>query len=345
MYRFAHIEFLWLLLAIPAIWIVFSTMLKWRKKAINNFAKEELFIQLSPSFSTTRIKFKAFIYSIILSLLILALANPQIGSKMQEVKREGVEIMIALDLSNSMNAEDLTPSRLERSKRAIQQFIDKLHSDKVGIVIFGGQAYTQLPITTDYAAAKLFLSTIHTGIIPTQGTAIGAAIDLSMDAFNLENPSSKSIIVITDGENHEDDATEAAKNAASKNVKVHTIGVGSPQGAPIPIYKNNKQVGFRQDKEGNTVVTKLNEEMLKEIAVAGSGIYVHATNANSGLDYILDEIETMEKTELESKVFTDYEDRFQYPLALALLLLIFELLLTDKKSEKFNTSNLFKTKQ
>ena len=218
MYRFANIEYLWFLLIIPVLWILFFTMLKWQKKAIKQFAEYQFLTALIAGYNPKRVKTKATLYTLAIALLIIGLANPQIGSKMQEVKREGVDIMIALDLSNSMNAEDLTPNRLERSKRAIQQFIDQLKSDRIGIVIFGGQAYTQLPITTDYAAAKLFLSTINTGIIPTQGTAIGAAIDVCMDAFNFESPSSKSIIIITDGENHEDDATGAAQNAAQKEI-------------------------------------------------------------------------------------------------------------------------------
>jgi Ca-activated chloride channel family protein len=345
MYRFANIEYLYLLAIIPVLWLFFIAMLQWRKKALDKFGQHDLVQTLIPGYAKNRMRSKAILYSFVLILVILGLANPQIGSKMQEVKREGVDIMIALDLSNSMNAEDLSPSRIERSKMAIQQFIDKLHSDRIGIVIFGGQAYTQLPITTDYAAAKLFLSTINTSIIPTQGTAIGAAIDLSMEAFNFESPSSKSIIVITDGENHEDDAIDAAKNAASKNVTVHTVGVGSPQGSPIPIYRGNQQTGFRQDGEGNTVVTKLNEEMLQEISTAGNGIYVHATNNNSGLKYISDEVENMEKTELGSKIYTDYEDRFQFPIGLALLLLLLEIFISDKKSNRINSEKLFKVRK
>lgn len=345
MYRIANIEFLWLLALLPVVWIVFIIFRRWQKNSLAIFAEKHLLTALIPSLSLKKAVYKMYLFTGVYTLIVIGLANPQIGSKLEEVKREGVDIMIALDLSNSMNAEDLIPNRLERSKRAIQQFIDQLHSDRIGIVIFGGQAYTQLPITTDYAAAKLFLSTISTDIIPTQGTAIGAAIDLCMDAFNFETASSKTIVVISDGENHEDDAQSAAKKAASKGVKVHTIGVGSPQGAPIPIYRGNQQVGFRKDKEGNTVVSKLNEEMLKEIAVAGNGIYVHATNNQGGLSYIMDEINSLEKAELGSKVFTDYEDRFQYFIGAALILLLLEILLSNKKATKFTIDKLLKNNE
>ena len=277
--------------------------------------------------------------------LVVGIANPQIGSKLQEVKREGVDIMIALDLSNSMKAEDLVPNRLERSKMAIQQFIDQLKSDRIGIIVFGGQAYVQLPITTDYAAAKLFLSTIDTDIIPTQGTAIGAAIELAMESFDMKSATAKSVIVITDGENHEDDAMQAATAAAEEGVTIHTIGVGSPQGAPIPVYRGRKQVDFRKDKEGNTIMTKLNEQMLKQIAANGNGIYVRASNSQSGLEYIMEEINKMEKVEFGTKVYTDYEDRFQFFVGFALLLLLLDVLLLERKNLWLNTSKLFEIKK
>lgn len=342
MFRFANIEFLWLLLGLPIFWLLYFSLVRWRKKAIAQFGELRLINQMIPLRSVAVQNFKAILFSIVYALLVLGLANPQIGSKLEEVKREGVDVMIALDLSNSMKAEDLSPNRLERSKRAIHQFIDKLKSDRIGIIVFGGQAYVQLPITTDYAAAKLFLSTINTDIIPTQGTAIGAAIDLAMESFDLESPTNKTIIVITDGENHEDDAVEAANTAADAGVTVHTIGVGSPQGSPIPIYRGRQQVGFRKDKAGNTVMTQLNEQMLQEIASTGNGIYVHASNSQSGLEYIMNEINKMEKAEFGTQVYTDYEDRFQYFLGIAIALLLLDLFILERKNRWFNASNLFK---
>ncbi|MBL4653591.1 MAG: VWA domain-containing protein [Flavobacteriales bacterium] len=316
-------------------------MIKWRKSAIQNFGDSRLVDQLIPLRSALRNRIKIVLWSIAFVSLIIGLANPQIGSKVQEVKREGIDIMIALDLSNSMLAEDLSPNRLERSKRAIHQFIGELKSDRLGIIVFGGQAYVQLPITTDYAAAKLFLSTINTDIIPTQGTAIGAAIDLAMESFDMESTTNKSIVVISDGENHEDDAVESAKTANELGIIVHTIGVGSPQGAPIPIYRGKQQNGYRKDKDGSTIMTQLNEEMLQEIAMNGDGVYVHATNSQGGLEQILDEINKMEKVEFGTKVFTDYEDRFQYFIGSSIILLLLEQIISSKKSKLFFSKKLF----
>lgn len=343
MYRLENIEQLWLFLLLPVCWIVYMIMIRWRKLAIQNFGDSNLIDQLIPLRSDARNKLKIVLWSMAFISLILGLSNPQIGSKMQEVKREGIDIMIALDLSNSMMAEDLSPNRLERSKRAIHQFIDNLKSDRLGIIVFGGQAYVQLPITTDYAAAKLFLSTINTDIIPTQGTAIGAAIDLAIESFDMESTTNKSIIVISDGENHEDDAIESANTAAELGIVVHTIGVGSPQGTPIPIYRGKHQDGYRKDKQGNTVMTKLNEEMLREIAMNGNGVYVHASNSQGGLDQVLDEINKMEKVEFGTKIYTDYEDRFQYFIGLSIILLLLEQVISSRKSKVFSMKKLFET--
>jgi Ca-activated chloride channel family protein len=240
-----------------------------------------------------------------------------------------------------MLAEDLSPNRLERAKRAIYQLIEKLHNDRLGIIVFAGDAYVQLPITTDYSSAKLFLETIGTDIVPTQGTAIGSAIDLAMESFDFENGTSKAIIVITDGENHEDDAAGSAAAAYTEGVSVHTIGMGSEKGAPIPIYKNGKQVGFRADNTNNTVVTKLNESMLKEIASAGGGSYVRANNANAGLNIIMGEIDKLEKKEFGSTSIKDYEDRFQLFLIIALFLFILEYFISNRRSNKLDGINLF----
>ena len=283
--------------------------------------------------SRTRRNFKFILLLLTVFLLFVSMANIQYGLKEEEVKQKGIDLMIALDVSNSMNAEDLKPSRLERAKRAIEQLIDKLHGDRIGIIVFAGDAYVQLPITTDYAAAKMYLQTIDTDIVPTQGTAIGTAIDLAMQSFNFDDPTSKAIIIITDGENHEDNPVEAARNAAEKGVYVYTIGMGTPEGAPIPVYKHGKQIGFKKDKEGNTVVSHLNEEMLKEIAQAGNGMYVRATNSNVGLNMILNKINELEKKEFDNKVFKTYEDRFQLTLFPALVLLVIYLLLSDKRSK------------
>lgn len=297
-----------------------------------------------PNVSSSMPLLKFVLYSLAILSLLLGLANLQFGTKMEEVKREGIDLMISLDVSNSMLAEDLSPNRLERAKRAIYQLIEKLHNDRLGIIVFAGDAYVQLPITTDYSSAKLFLETIGTDIVPTQGTSIGSAIDLAMESFDFENGTSKAIIVITDGENHEEDAVENASGASNENVSVHTIGMGSENGAPIPIYQRGAQTGFRTDNQGNTVVSKLNEDMLKQIAVAGNGIYVRATNANAGLSMIMQEIDQMEKKEFGSKTFKDFEDRFQIFLIIALVLLILEYFISNRKSTKLDGFNLFEKK-
>ena len=263
----------------------------------------------------------------------IGIANPQIGTKLEEVKREGIDLMIALDVSNSMKAEDLSPNRLERAKRALLQLVEDLHSDRIGIIVFAGQAYTQLPITTDYAAAKLFLNMVDTDVVPTQGTAIGAAIELAEESFNYEEGGNKALIIVTDGENHEDDAIEAARDASSKGIKVFTVGMGTPMGAPIPIFRGGRQTGFRQDQNGNTVVSSLNEEMLREIAGVGDGIYVRATNSNVGFERILDQLSGLEKQEFESQVYTDYEDRFQFFIGISFLFFSLFLVLNEKKGK------------
>ncbi len=339
--RFEHIEFLYALLLIPLFIILFLWMMNWKRRAFKRFGDWDIFSKLIPFYSKTRAITKFVILILAYTFLIFGIANPQVGSKLQEVERSGIDIMIALDVSNSMLSEDIQPNRLERAKKSISDLIDGLSGDRIGIVIFAGRAYLQLPITTDYAAAKLFLSTISPDIVPTQGTAIGQAIDLAMNSFD-ENDHSKAIIVITDGENHEGDAVEQASLAAEKDIDVYAIGMGLPEGAPIPILnKYGNKTGYKKDREGKTVITKLNETMLKQIASAGNGIYVTANNSNAGLDNIFDEIEEMEKTEFESRVFSDYEDRFQYFIGLAVLLLVLELIILDRKSKWSEKFKLF----
>jgi len=346
LYRFENDIFLWAILGIiPLILIVFLFIQNWRKRKLRQFGNEEIVKRLMPNVSKTLPIIKFTLYALAMVSLLIGLANLQFGTKVEEVKREGIDLMIALDVSNSMLAEDLSPNRLERSKRAIFQLIQKLHNDRLGIIVFAGDAYVQLPITTDYSSAKLFLETIGTDIVPTQGTSIGAAINLAMESFDFENGTSKSIIVITDGENHEDDAKEAASEASAKDVLVHTIGMGSEKGGPIPVYKNGAQIDFRKDNQGNTVVTKLNETMLKEIAAAGNGSYVRASNANAGLGIIMEEIDKMEKKEFGSKSFKDYEDRFQIFLIIALILIIIEYFISNRRTSKLDGVNLFETKK
>jgi Ca-activated chloride channel family protein len=297
--------------------------------------------QLFPDVSETKRTWKFVLYLVTVAALIGGIINPQIGTKLEEGKRKGADLMICLDVSNSMKAEDLSPNRLERSKQAISKLIEKLEGDRIGIIVFGGDAYVQLPITTDYSAAKLFLESISTDMVPTQGTAIGKAIDKAIESFGKDEGKNKAIVIITDGENHEDDAIRAAETAAEKGITIHTIGMGSAAGAPIPVYKGNVQEGFRKDKDGNTVVTKLNESMLQELSAAGGGIYVRATNSDAGLNNVLDAIDKLEKKQFESKLYSDYEDQFQVFFAVALILILTDTFLTERKSKIYERLNLF----
>lgn len=340
MIRFEDINYLYAWILIPLFFVLFWVMILRRRRNIRQLGDEKLIQSLMPNRSNFKLWVKFILLSLAYFFLILGLANPQIGSKLEEVERKGVDLVIALDVSRSMLAEDIKPNRLERAKRAISQLIDKLQGDRIGIVVFAGKAYMQLPITSDYSAAKLFLSNIDTEIVPTQGTSIGEAIDLSMTAFN-DDKHEKAIIIITDGENHEDDPVAAAAKSAEEGIKVYTIGIGLPEGAPIPEFSNGQQMGYKKDLAGKTVITKLDELTLQKIASAGEGIYVRANNTSAGLNEVFEEINKMEKQRYESKMFSDYEDRFQYFIALALFLLLLELLIFEKKSRFSGKIKLF----
>lgn len=341
MFRFANPEYLYGLALIPVFIILYILSRRARRKAIIKFGSPELMADLMPNVSTALPRFKFSILMVVMALLIVAVARPQFGSKLQTDKRKGVEIMIALDVSNSMMAEDIQPNRLERAKRAIVRLTERLNNDKIGLIVFAGDAYTQIPITQDYSSAKLFLNSINTSIVPRQGTAIGSAIDLGMKSFTPESEISKAMIIITDGENHEDNATEMATLAAESGIVVHTIGMGLPKGSPIPIQTRNGQPDFQRDNDGNIVVTKLNETMLQEISAAGEGIYVRANNAEVGLNRIFDEINAMDKQELETRVYSDYNDQFHYFVLIAFILLFIEFFISERKSKLSRKMKLF----
>lgn len=343
MFRFENSGFLWGLLIIPILTIFFIWSRIARKRALRRFGNEEIMKFLMPFASKTRPRFKFFILMLALAFIILGIARPQYGSKLKKVKREGVELIIALDVSNSMLAEDIQPNRLERAKLAISRLVDKLNDDKIGLIVFAGDAYTQLPITSDYNSAKLFLNSVSTQIVPKQGTAIGAAVGLAMRSFTPSSKANKAIIVITDGENHEDDAISAAKNAVENGIVVHTIGMGLPQGSPIPVLRNG-QKEYLKDNQGNVVITKLNETMLEQISAAGNGIYVRANNAQVGLNTLFDEINKLEKTEMESLVYSDYEDQFQYFFAIAMALILLEFVILERKNRYLKNIKLFAVK-
>ena len=332
MFRFEHPYMLFVLALIPFIWLIYIAQRIRSQRKFDAVLDPTLKKALMPMASKAKGWIKLSLYSLALIFLIIAIANPQFGSKTEEVKRKGIDLMIALDISNSMQAEDLYPNRLSRAKRSIEELLTYLRSDRIGIVVFAGEAFVQLPITSDYSAAKLFLNSIESNLIATQGTDIGNAIDLCMRSFDLEAPTSKAIIMISDGEDHEQSAIEAIQRAAEQGVVIHTIGMGSAEGAPIPVYSGGKRIGFRKNNTGNTIVTRLNEEMLTDLASSSGGVFVRASNAESGMDYIFDEIEKMEKVEVGTKIYTDYEDRFLWMLWPALLILLIELIIPNVRT-------------
>ena len=345
MLRFAHIDILWGLLVIPVFILLFLVVSRWKKKAVASLGDKNVVKLMMPQVSFSRPWLKFTFFLVAYASLIVAMADPQMGSKTEEVKRKGADLMILLDVSNSMLAQDLAPNRLENAKQAIAQLIDKMHDDRIGIIVFAGQAYVQLPVTTDYSAAKLFLNTINTNMVPTQGTAIGAAIDLGMKSFDFKNGTGKAMILITDGENHEDNAIEAATQAKNKEVAINVVGVGSAEGAPIPIYKDGQPAGFHTDSAGKPVVSKLNEDMCKDIAAAGNGVYVRANNSNSGLSIVMDQIGKVQRKMYDSKTYKDFEDRFQFFVAITLVLLMIEFFISNRKNMRLSGLKLFEVKK
>jgi len=345
MIRFENIDFLYALILLPIIVGTFILGRHLKRKALTRFGDIHLIVKLFPDASDLKpiIKFVLLITSLV--FFVLGMANLQVGTKIEEVKREGVDVMIALDVSRSMNADDIKPSRLERARQAVSRLIDNLQNDRIALIAFAGDAYLQLPLTSDFSAAKLFLSTINTDIVPKQGTAIGAAIRLAMESYPPEDDLQKVLIVITDGENHEDDAIGAATEAAKEGVIVHTIGMGTVEGGPIPILRNGQRIDFAHDKDGSVIVTKLDPGMLEQIAATANGKFILASGTDPDLTGLLDEIGGMKKKEFGSKLFTDYESRFQYFFGAALLLLIIELILSGRKNRFVSALNLFGDKK
>ncbi len=340
MFRFAHVELLYLLIVIPLLVVFYVVAVGRKKKAIAEFGNPELLKPLMPLLSFKRGAWKFVMLLVALVFVILGVAGPQFGSKLQQVQKQGVELMVVLDVSNSMMAQDIKPSRLDKAKMAIARMVEKLSNDKVGMIVFAGDAYVQLPITTDYSSAKLFLSNITTDIVPVQGTAIGAAIDLAVKSFTPETETSKAIIIITDGENHQDDAVEAARRAREQGITIHTIGMGLEQGAPI--LEKGKPGQFMKDGSGNIVVSKLDAETLGEIARAGNGLYIRASNTEVGLSTLLDEINSMQKSLLEEKVYSDYDEKYHYFLLAGLFFIFFEFMILGRKNKRLMKIHIFR---
>jgi Ca-activated chloride channel family protein len=319
---------------------------------LDAFAEKQMFARLTPDVSHSKAIFKFSLILLGFTFLVIAIANPQIGSKMVKGERAGADIAIALDISNSMLAEDIQPNRLTRAKKTISNLISKLNNDRIAIIIFAGKSYTQLPLTSDYGAAKLFLESINTDMIEAQGTAIGDAIEKSMQTFGYgdedrpwQKNKSRTIIIISDGENHEDDAIAMATKARSEGIVVNTIGMGLPTGVPIPQYNRGVHVGYKKDRDGNPITTKLNENMLAEIAQAGGGVYLRAGNINANLDEIVKEIEKLDKQNFGETMFSEYESKYQYPLALAIIFLALELFIFERRNKIINTATIFGRKE
>ncbi len=340
MFRFAHSEYLLLLAFVPLLVVLHYYYARKRVRNMAAFGDLELLAALAPNVSASRPKWKFWLQLSALCLLILATARPQFGMKEQLVKRQGIEVMVALDISNSMMAQDIQPNRLERSKMFLSKLVDEMVDDKVGLVVFAGDAFTQIPITSDYVSAKMFLENINPTLIARQGTAIGTALDIAIKSFGAESEASKAIILITDGENHEDDAIAAAKLAAERGIKLVVVGMGKPEGSPIPIAGS---MSFHKDKDGNVVVSKLNEQMCRDLASAsGEGLYVRADNTNNALRVISKELDTMAKSEIETKVFAEYNEQYQSFVLLAFLLLILDFFILGRKNKKLSKIDLFK---
>ena len=325
---FAESKYLFLLLLIPLFIIIQTVVLKLRKRRLEKFGDGALVKELMPSYSKAKVWLRLSLFLLAFFFFVLGISRPQMGAILKEHKTRGAEVMIVLDVSNSMLAEDYSPNRLERAKLAISRVVDKLRDDRIGLVVFAGNSFVQLPITTDYVSAKMFLGSISTESIPIQGTAIGDAISTALRSFSAQSDRSRAIIVITDGENHEDDPVAAASQAAEMGVRVFTIGIGSPEGKMIPFEGD-----YLRDKEGNPVVTRLDEAVLQDVAAAGKGLYVRAGNSEFGLNPIIEEIARLDDEEYNSIVFEEYDELYMYFFAMALFFFVLEMLIGERRSK------------
>jgi len=331
----------WVLLVIPVLLLLFILLQVWRKSAQRKFADKFLLTKLSPNQSLFKSVLKVIVLSLAFACLAIALVNPKVGTKLETVKREGVDIVFAVDVSKSMLAEDIAPNRLDKSKQLVTQIINNLASDRIGIIAYAGKAFPQLPITTDYAAAKMFLSNMNTDMLSSQGTAINEAINLAKTYFDDEEETNRVLIIISDGEDHSDVAADVAEEASEEGIRIFTIGVGDVKGGPIPIKRNGIVLNYKKDKEGETVITKLNEETLKTIASEANGVYINGRNTNDVVDEIRDILNKMDKTEFEAKQFADFKDQFQWFLSLGIFFLLIDIFLLERKTGWLKKLNLF----
>jgi len=342
MFRFANIEMLWLLTLIPMFVLAFILFTRRKRRQLEAFGDPALVADLMPDASKKRPIIKFSLVQLALVLLIFATARPQYGQKSETIHRQGIEAMIALDISNSMLAEDVAPNRLDRAKQVLSKLIDQMVDDKVGLVVFAGESYVQLPITCDYVSAKMFLNSITPDLIKTQGTAIGSAIQSCIRGFGEPSEAGRCIILITDGENHEDDAEAAAAQAKEAGIQVFVVGIGKTEGAPIPVPGTSD---YKKDRDGNVVVSRLNEEMCKTIAQAGKGMYVHCDNTNTATKALQKEMHKLATSEIDAEVFSDYNEQYQTFALLALLILVVEFFIFARQNHVLSKLDIFKEKQ
>lgn len=344
MYELDNPYYFYLLALIPVAVLLYLLLLVWRRKTRKAFGDSHLLAKLAPERSRIKPLLKLVLWLVIIAALSVALVNPQVGTRLETVKREGVDIVFAVDVSKSMLAEDVRPNRLEKAKQIISRTLDQLVSDRVGVIIYAGRAYPQLPITTDYSAARLFLKSVDTEIIPSQGTAIGEAIELATTYFDDKEQKNRVMVLLTDGEDHEEGYLEAAEEAQKAGIKILTVGIGTERGAPIPEIIRGFNAGYKKDRQGEVVISKLQPGTLREIAQATSGSYYEGRKTRETVEFVINTIEQMEKKEFEAQMFADYEDQFQWFLGLALLLLVVDVLILERKTQWFKRLGLFKEK-
>lgn len=332
---------LWLLLAIPVIVLLFLFVLFWQNRTRKKFANADLFKFLAPNRSRSKAFIKLVLILLGIASLVIALVNPKMGTKMETVKREGVDIVFAIDVSKSMDAEDIAPNRLEKSKQLVSQILSNLGSDRVGIIAYAGGAYPQLPITTDYSAARMFLQALNTDMISSQGTAISDAIELATTYYDDEQQTNRVLFILSDGEDHEGNIEEIAQQAAEKGIRIYTIGVGTEKGGPIPIKRNRVIQNYKKDNQGETVITKLNPQTLQNIANSAKGDYIQGNVTSEVTDWVVEELQNIEKTEFEAKQFADFQSHFQWFLALALALLFLDIFVLERSTAWIKRLNLF----
>ena len=337
--------YLWLLAGIPVIVLLYALVVFWQKRTQRKFADKELLDKLSPNRSTGKQVMKIILLCLALASFVIALVNPKFGTKMETVKREGVDVVFAVDVSKSMLAEDIAPNRLEKSKQLVTQIINSLASDRVGIIAYAGSAFPQLPITTDYAAAKMFLQNMNTDMLSSQGTAISEALEMAKSYFNDDTQTNRILFLISDGEDHEGNIDEIASEAAKEGIRIVTIGVGTAKGGPIPEKRNGVIQSYKKDRAGETVITKLDEATLKEIATEANGRYIDGRVTSEVVDEVTEILQNMDKKEFESQQIADYKSQFQWFLGLGLLFLLLDILLLERQTSWLKRLNLFNEKR